>query len=288
MKTEILNIIKHPTLDNPEKFNQLFDFYKKNPSKDRNFESNFNRLGFTEHQFSKLIYEVKKIHKISDLEVVQHEFNDNSIRKPWGFCETPEEKCNMNYCDENGCQNRTRHLVEDSELNENINKENQNKEVPIRQEFPFLNTEDCPEEFKILVNDKITAYHKMVAGRGALDDPNTPEEQRAEIAQSVSDADMLNSLIYDELKHYQDTGEILGNHEIFATHNLKKAIENMTAEQKAQRIETLKGQIRVAKSALTKAEKKKDTEKVTDLKAKIEALELERNLVIKSLEKANN
>jgi hypothetical protein len=33
-------------------------------------------------------------------------------RKPWSFCETPEEKCTMNYCDENGCQNRERVLVE--------------------------------------------------------------------------------------------------------------------------------------------------------------------------------
>lgn len=33
-------------------------------------------------------------------------------RKPWGFCETPHENCTMNYCDENGCQNRVRHLVE--------------------------------------------------------------------------------------------------------------------------------------------------------------------------------
>jgi len=32
--------------------------------------------------------------------------------KPHLFCETPEEKCTMNYCDENGCQNRVRHLVE--------------------------------------------------------------------------------------------------------------------------------------------------------------------------------
>lgn len=32
--------------------------------------------------------------------------------KPWNFCETPEEKCTMNYCDENGCQSRKRNLVE--------------------------------------------------------------------------------------------------------------------------------------------------------------------------------
>jgi len=36
-------------------------------------------------------------------------------KKPHSFCETPEEKCTMNYCDDNGCQNRKRHLVETHE-----------------------------------------------------------------------------------------------------------------------------------------------------------------------------
>jgi len=31
--------------------------------------------------------------------------------KPHSFCETPQEKCSMNYCDENGCQNRKRELA---------------------------------------------------------------------------------------------------------------------------------------------------------------------------------
>ena len=36
--------------------------------------------------------------------------------KPHSFCETPEEKCTLGYCDENGCMNRKRVLVE-PELN---------------------------------------------------------------------------------------------------------------------------------------------------------------------------
>lgn len=37
--------------------------------------------------------------------------------KPHSFCETPEEKCTLNYCDENGCLNRKRELLaEDDEL----------------------------------------------------------------------------------------------------------------------------------------------------------------------------
>ena len=51
--------------------------------------------------------------------------------KPHSFCETPEEKCTMNYCDENGCQNRKRELVEPQE------KQDKNKysEEEIRKAF---------------------------------------------------------------------------------------------------------------------------------------------------------
>jgi hypothetical protein len=40
-------------------------------------------------------------------------------RKPHSFCETPKEKCTMNYCDDNGCLNRKREQVEDSSLKQN-------------------------------------------------------------------------------------------------------------------------------------------------------------------------
>ena len=44
--------------------------------------------------------------------------NNNKMknRKHWSFCETPEEKCTMNYCDDNGCQNRKRNYVQGNEL----------------------------------------------------------------------------------------------------------------------------------------------------------------------------
>ena len=36
------------------------------------------------------------------------------------FCEAPDEKCTMNYCDENGCQNRKRVLVEPKKETETL------------------------------------------------------------------------------------------------------------------------------------------------------------------------
>jgi hypothetical protein len=43
----------------------------------------------------------------------------NKEQTPHGFCETPEQKCTMNYCDENGCQNRKRTLTEPIEMTDN-------------------------------------------------------------------------------------------------------------------------------------------------------------------------
>lgn len=36
-------------------------------------------------------------------------------QKPHGFCVTPDSKCTMSYCDENGCNDRERLLTEQSE-----------------------------------------------------------------------------------------------------------------------------------------------------------------------------
>ena len=44
---------------------------------------------------------------------------NNKQQTPHGFCETPEQKCTMNYCDENGCQNRKRTLAEPIEMTYN-------------------------------------------------------------------------------------------------------------------------------------------------------------------------
>jgi hypothetical protein len=45
--------------------------------------------------------------------------SNNKQQTPHGFCETPEQKCTMNYCDENGCQNRKRTLAEPIEMTDN-------------------------------------------------------------------------------------------------------------------------------------------------------------------------
>lgn len=53
-------------------------------------------------------------------------------KEPWGFCETPEEKCTMNYCDDNGCQNRKRALVSEPQKLETLYRKIEDLDLSIR------------------------------------------------------------------------------------------------------------------------------------------------------------
>jgi leucyl-tRNA synthetase len=54
------------------------------------------------------------------------------------FCLTPELKCTMSYCDENGCINRQRHLVGDP-----IEMTNNKQQTAVEQIKQFLYSEIC-------------------------------------------------------------------------------------------------------------------------------------------------
>jgi hypothetical protein len=55
--------------------------------------------------------------ELKDFEDFKKMIKPEQEPKPHSFCETPEEKCTLNYCDENGCLNRKRELVEPKQEN---------------------------------------------------------------------------------------------------------------------------------------------------------------------------
>jgi hypothetical protein len=65
--------------------------------------------------FSELLEIYKKRNFVNENEIKNQLFEPEPKFKLNSFCETPDEKCSMNYCDENGCQNRKTELVEPQE-----------------------------------------------------------------------------------------------------------------------------------------------------------------------------
>lgn len=259
MKTEVLEIVNCECPET-DKFNKLFAVYQKLPGKSNAQERRFNAQGYSQKNYESLEYECKKLVGLSDLEVAVGEKSPcSNCGKSGAEKPTPTEK-----------------------------KADSKKEAPvveqtpkIRDEYSFLNQKDCPEEFKILVADKITAFKTIQSGQEKLHaakngESDLSEEELAEIAQEVAASDELNIAITEELDHYQKTGEILGNHPIFKERNLKKAIDKMTGEEKAKRINALETGIRRDKSSLKKAKSEADAEKIS---SRMEAKELELKLV---------
>lgn len=275
-KQDILDTLIHPELSPVDKFNQLLREYQNHEKRNKNILQSLNRQGYSANSYNKLVYEIKKIYNISDVEAKTH-----VLPKETENCPTCIPTTNVAQTGDE--------VVNTEDLSaKKADIENKTDTPKLREEFPFLNQENTPDEFKILVADRITIFKKLAEMRGIIEDPNTSEDVRAELAPKIADADEANDAIWKELNHYQETGEVLGEHEIFSRLSLERKIDSMTAAEKIQRVETIKGQIRTAKMHRGSADKKGNAGKVAEFDGKIKNYELEIKLITKSLEKANN
>lgn len=92
--------------------------------------------------------------------------------------------------------------------------DNVKRSIKLREEFPFLGKKDCPEVLKILVNDMLTAYDDYIKGHQKLVEGASQNDIEA-LSESVTENYLENRQIWDELNHYKEEGELLGNHYIF-------------------------------------------------------------------------
>ncbi len=147
--------------------------------------------------------------------------------------------------------------------------------VKLRDEFPFLNDTDCPEELYILVGKKFAHYDAYVKAHAALlvnvEDGNITEMTSEEIfalAIVAVENFEVNQEIYAELKHYAETKTILGTHPIFTERKLKSEIDLMTIQQATTRMSNLENYVRrdgkkLASKKTTSEEKEKLQKKIT-------------------------
>jgi hypothetical protein len=142
----------------------------------------------------------------------------------------------------------------------------------VRIEFPFLNDKDCPDEMKILVADKITAWNAYLMLQEAIARVEAGEAEATpkRLAEYAQEAVLLfdeNQKIYDELNAYQTTGKILGLHPIFKKLQFTREVEEMTADELIKYKGSSAKYFSVKKTALAKAKKAKDEAKVTEIES---------------------
>lgn len=122
------------------------------------------------------------------------------------------------------------------------------KAIRLRDEFPFLNEEDCPNELKILVADMISAYERYRKAHEALFTAETETQLLESSKQAVEDY-LQNRLIWTELNHYKENHEVLGEHPMFAEVQLFTELNSLSGADLSKK----KGNVRSQITRLNKA-----------------------------------
>lgn len=296
MRTSVIDFFRNLPKSKTEQFNIGFELYRKSPGKSIAAEKVYNASGYSPTNLENLKYDLQKLHGIKDKEIATTlipvpapvsidngptlfetllEKNELQVRE-WFAVEKANKAIDFPALIEE-CINKDAFELAEILNNEISNKEansDKNQGLSLREEFPFLGDKDCPDELKILVADKISAwklYEETSAKIQAInEDPNrSSNEGLAELAKTATEAFEENQRIYVELIAYKETGKVLGEHPIFKKLQLQKEVDAMSMDEKIRFKSASIKYLSDNKSALEKAEKKSDEEKIKIIKNRV-------------------
>lgn len=276
MKQKVIKFFQDLPEDKYEQFNQAFELYRQSEGKNEALERNFNAIGFTDRSLENLLYELQKIHAITDAEKVKVIVLDEQLQEENEELKSENEDLQS---EKEDLESEKEDLEAEKEELKAENEELKAKfelQTPesIRVEFPFLNNEDCPNELKILVADKITAWNKYVAAQNTIAAAHSgeaplSEEELAKLAEESVKAFDDNQKIYDELNAYATTGLVLGAHPIFRKLQIAREVEEMTPEQLIKYKASSAKYFTDNKKALAKAQEANDEVKIAEIEARV-------------------
>ena len=317
MKNTVIKFFQNLPIEKYEQFNVAFELYRKSEGKSFVVERAVNASGFSERALENLLYDLQKLHGITDVEKVQAVKSELEVSGEKGitagvvepnssFEISRKQELSSESLDVHSLKKENEDLLDEksdledelevtTEENENLKDElDKLKSLPkidtksVRVEFPFLNDKDCPDELKILMADKITAWNRYLETHAYLQKIETGEvkesdEHKAELAKEAIFYFDENQKIYDELNVYAETGKVLGKHPIFKRLQLTREVEAMSAEELVKYKGSSAKYFSINKSDLAKAEKAKDTEKIELITARVAEREQKLALVNKKL-----
>lgn len=283
MRQDVVEFFQNLPIEKSEQFNKAFELYRKSPNKNVGVERSMNVQGYSERTLENLLYDLQKMHGISDVEKVKV----ISIQKAESSSNTDNDDL------ENGkaIEGIESERPDDSDLGEIIVNGAEvvtDASLPLREEFLFLNNPDCPNELKILVADKMTAWKVYTENHDKLlkieaGELEVSKEEQTEIARLAAEAFEENQKIYNELNAYKETGKLLGVHPLFKTLQMQREVEEMSNEQLIKYKGASAKYFTDNKKALAKAEANKDEEKIAEITTRVADREQKLAMVNKKL-----
>lgn len=246
MKIAVLDFLKKEYPKPVDRFNDGMGLLMRTPEASSMLQRNYNARGYTPQSLESLEYDLKKIYGISDADIRKH------------VIEIPEET-NVIVA---GGFDQALFMAANKDLFTNVLQDMNETEktgFKIYDRYPFLREEDCPNEFKILTADAITAFHNFKEAHTDLfnevvlpeNTELTNEEIYAIAAKLLSDFE-LNREIHAELEYYAENKEILGEHEIFADLKKQRELDALTSADLSRKIGNIASNISKKKTKLGK------------------------------------
>lgn len=271
MKHKVIEFFQNLPKEKSEQFNKAFELYRQSDGKSLGAERVINATGYSDQALENLKYDLQKLHGIKDIELVQVPVIKLAIIEDiTNETETNKGKKGIVVKGKKGIRPDNSHAGE-------VVIETPIAEIPvipIREEFPFLNDADCPNELKILVADKLTAWNRYKECHAQLQKMEdgtvvATNEEMAIVANEANNAYEENQKIYEELNAYKATGNILGAHPIFKKLALQREVDEMTPDQLIKFKNASSKYFSVNKKDLAEAKTAKDTAKIEAIKKRV-------------------
>lgn len=283
MKQQSVEFFRNLPKQKTEQFNAALDLYRKSTGHIPRQLQHFNNLGYSEARLESLFYELKKLHNITekDIKLAPVILAVDAQDIPAEAIKTIQEAL----ASSTGIivTGQKPEITLDNVFTEA--SDDIKTDIKLRSEFAFLNSLKCPDEFKILVADKLTHYHAYVEAHRALmvTIPEEGQEPAAltndeifALAEKAVENFTVNQEIYDELDHYKKTGEILGRHPVFRYKKTRELIYSLSPKQLSNKPALLVNYINRANNEIKKTQ---DPDRIAKLQEKIETWKTEQKLV---------
>jgi len=126
--------------------------------------------------------------------------------------------------------------------------------ISFREEFPFLNSPDCPYELKALVTDKFSSYYRYKELHKKLSDCTSLQEC-ANTAGELLASYLDNLAIYAELNYYKQHKSVLGKHPVFKHYHRLQELKALSIKDLVELQRRLNHNIWRIESEISKGDK---------------------------------
>lgn len=230
MKSKFIKVLANKdSLKDKKLYNRLLELYAQVAGVKQVYHY---QLGYTPQKLENLKYEVKKSQGISDKEIALYVPGDEDEDEVKATAPTLTPEQIQKAAEAHAAEVAARTKQENPIITELLTNADAQEGLKIRDEYPFLNDPNCPDVFKVLVSDKITAYKEYAKKHAeALEaaDQGEAEEKLYELASGAIKDYQLNQDIKAELDFYRDSpGRVLGKHPALADLKLQQEVNEMT------------------------------------------------------------